>query len=60
MLCVSCGVEVVLLCGFRVEVNPLATFLMLQSLLSAGCSFLQFGQLSCGHVEWVSAHVVTH
>jgi hypothetical protein len=28
----------------------------LQSLLSAGCSFLQFVHLSCGHGEWASAH----
>jgi hypothetical protein len=43
--------------GLGREVNPLATFLMLQSLLLAGCSFLQFGQLLCGHGEWVPAHV---
>jgi hypothetical protein len=32
--------------GLGREVNPLAVLLMLQSLLSAGCSFPQFGQLS--------------
>jgi hypothetical protein len=46
-----CAVE-----GLECEVNPLAALLMLQSLLLAGCSFPQFGHLSCGHGEWVSAH----
>jgi hypothetical protein len=32
--------------GLGREVNPLAALLMLQSLLSARCSFPQFGQLS--------------
>jgi hypothetical protein len=37
--------------GLGHEVNPLAAFLMLQSLLLVGCSFPQFGQLLCGHGE---------
>jgi hypothetical protein len=44
--------------GLGRDVNPLAAFLMLHSLLSAGCSFPQFGHLSCGHGEWVIAHSV--
>jgi hypothetical protein len=39
------------------DMNPLAALFMLQSLLSARCSFLQFGQLLCGHGEWVIAHL---
>jgi hypothetical protein len=42
--------------GLGHEVNPLAALLMLQSLLSAGCSFPQFGHLLCGHGEWLSTH----
>jgi hypothetical protein len=42
--------------GLGHDVNSLAALLMLQSLLSARCSFPQFGQLSCGHGEWVIAH----
>jgi hypothetical protein len=37
--------------GLGREVDPLATCLMLQSLLSVGCSLPQFRQLSCGHGE---------
>jgi hypothetical protein len=48
---VLCVVE-----GLGQEVNPLAAFLMLHNLLSAGCSFPQLVHLSCGHREWVSAH----
>jgi hypothetical protein len=42
--------------GLGHEVNPLAALLILQSLPLAGCSFLQFGHLLCGHGEWVSVH----
>jgi hypothetical protein len=52
-------VGVFLLCmveGLGWEVNPLAALLKLQSLLSAGCSLPQLGQLLCGHGEWLSAH----
>jgi hypothetical protein len=45
--------------GFERDVIPLAAFLRLHSLLSAGCSLPQLVHMSCGHCITTRIVVVT-